>query len=68
MLIMTHGNQMSKTSVFASLDTALPQKPDLEDFWIIETLGITKSVEPDRADETAMETVKQLNLKMGDTV
>jgi len=32
MLIMTHGTQISETSVFSSIDSSVPQKSDLEDF------------------------------------
>ena len=40
MLILTYGNNITETNVFTSVDTVTPQKPDLEDFWNIEAIGI----------------------------
>ncbi|MEW8547947.1 MAG: aspartyl protease family protein, partial [Candidatus Thiodiazotropha sp.] len=43
LLILTYGNNVAKTVVFASVDKVLPTKPDLEDFWNVEGIGITDS-------------------------
>ena len=43
LLILTYGNTVSKTAVLASVDKVLPTKPDLEDFWNVEGIGITDS-------------------------
>ena len=40
MLILTYGTNATKTSVFTSLDDASPAKPDLEDFWNTESIGV----------------------------
>ena len=40
MLILTYGTNISNTSVFTSIDDASPSKPDLEDFWNIESIGV----------------------------
>lgn len=40
MLVMTHGSNLSKTNVFASVDSVVPTKPELEDFWNVESIGI----------------------------
>ena len=40
MLILTYGNNITETNGFTSVDTVTPRKPDLEDFWNIETIGI----------------------------
>ncbi|XP_053395705.1 uncharacterized protein LOC128555912 [Mercenaria mercenaria] len=39
MLIMTHGKSFTKTS-FTNVDSVVPVKPDLEDFWRVESIGI----------------------------
>ena len=41
MLILTHGNTINNSSVFSSVDSVVPMKPDLEEFWKLETLGIS---------------------------
>lgn len=43
LLILTYGNIVSKTAVFASVNRVLPTKPDLENFWNVEGIGITDS-------------------------
>ncbi|MCG8034488.1 MAG: DUF1759 domain-containing protein [Candidatus Thiodiazotropha taylori] len=43
LLILTYGNNVSKTNVFTSIDRVLPTKPDLEDFWNVEGIGIMDS-------------------------
>ena len=40
MLILTYRTNATKTSVFTSLDDATPAKPDLEDFWKTESIGV----------------------------
>ena len=40
MLILTYGTNSTNTSVFQSVDDAVPVKPDLEDFWNLETIGV----------------------------
>ena len=40
MLILTYGTNITNTSVFQSVDDAVPVKPDLEDFWNLETIGV----------------------------
>ena len=44
MLILTYGNSISRTAVYTSADSTLPTKPDLEDFWNVEGIGITDSL------------------------
>ncbi len=43
MLIMTPGLNVSKTEMCSSVDSVIPVKPDLEDFWNIESIGITNT-------------------------
>ena len=44
MLIMTYGTEIQKeTSMFTEADKSLPLKPNLEDFWRLESIGITDS-------------------------
>ena len=40
MLILTYGTNITYTSVFQSVDDAMPVKPDLEGFWNLETIGV----------------------------
>ncbi|MCG7879158.1 MAG: reverse transcriptase domain-containing protein [Candidatus Thiodiazotropha endolucinida] len=53
MLILTYGNNITKTEVFTSVDESLPSKPDLEDFWKLEAIGISENME-NTDDERAM--------------
>ena len=49
MLILTHGKQIHKETTFLTcVDKSLPMKPNLEDFWKLETIGISDS--PDQCD------------------
>ena len=44
MLIMTHGKGIdNKTTFLTCLDKSLPLKPNLEDFWKLESIGINDS-------------------------
>ena len=41
LLILTYGSEMRKeTSLFTEADKSLPLKPNLEDFWRLESIGI----------------------------
>ena len=40
MLILTYGNDVTGTLALSSIDSVHPQKPDLEDFWKFESIGI----------------------------
>lgn len=40
MLILTEGTNIKDTSVSSSIDDLAPTKPNLEDFWNIESIGI----------------------------
>ena len=40
MLILTYGHNITETNVFTSVYTVTPRKPDHEDFWNIEAIGI----------------------------
>ena len=40
MLIITYGTNITQTNVFQNIDSATPTKPDLEDFWNMETIGV----------------------------
>ena len=53
MLVMTYGTNIGKTNVFTSLDCVVPMKPDIEDFWNMESIGI-KDDPNDSNDEKAM--------------
>ena len=44
MLIMTYGTQIQKeTSMITEADKSLPLKPNFEDFWRLDSIGITDS-------------------------
>ena len=60
MLILTHGNTINNSSVFSSVDSVVPMKLDLEEFWKLETLGISKPVKSyDSEDQRALEKFKE---------
>lgn len=58
MLVMTYGVNLTETSLFQTCDASLPQKPNLEDFWNLESIGIKDKVLSSE-DETAMASFKQ---------
>lgn len=53
MLILTYGHNLTSTNVFQSLDEATPTKPNLEDFWNLESVGVC-----DKPETTIDETIK----------
>ena len=56
MLSFTHGNTINNSSVFSSVDSVVPVKPDLEEFWKLETLGISEPVKSyESEDQRALE-------------
>ena len=60
MIILTHGNTINDSSVFSCVDSVVPVKPDLEDFWKLETLGISNPVSScDSEDTRALEKFKE---------
>lgn len=64
MLILTYGNDVTGTSAFSSIDSVHPQKPDLEDFWNVESIGILDNSKT-LTDEMVNERFKE-NLKFED--
>ncbi|XP_060608441.1 uncharacterized protein LOC132760480 [Ruditapes philippinarum] len=50
MLILSYGNNITKTQVFTTVDTCVPKLPDIEDFWNIETIGLKDSTN-ERTDQ-----------------
>ena len=60
MPILTHGNTINNASVFSSVDSAVQMKQYLEEFWKLETLGISKPVKSyDSEDRRAFEKIKE---------
>ena len=44
MLVLTYGTDIEReTDLFTSADKSLPVKPDLDNFWNLETIGINDS-------------------------
>ena len=61
MLILTHGNTISNSSVFSSGDSVVQVKPDLEDFWKLKTPGISKPVSScDSEDQRGLEKFNEI--------
>ena len=61
MFVLTYGNDVTKQSAFSSLDPAIPSKPDLEDFWNVESIGILDNVkmsDDEIASQNFKDTVK----------
>jgi hypothetical protein len=44
MLILTPGNNMSKSEIFTDIDDSIPTKPDLQDFLNFESIGVTENL------------------------
>ena len=40
MFVMTYGKNIPGTHTFQSIDSSLPTKPELEDFWKVESIGV----------------------------
>ena len=64
MLILTYGNDVTGTSALSSIDSVDPQKPDLEDFRRLESIGILDNSKT-LADEMVNERLKK-SLKFED--
>ena len=56
-LILSHGTNLTKNETLFGVDNVVQTKPDLEDFWNIETIGITDSSLRDE-DDIVMEKFK----------
>lgn len=56
MLTLTYGTNIG-TNVFTNIDDSVPTKPDLEDFWNIESIGVTDKPSIND-DDVAMETFR----------
>ena len=54
MLTLTYGNNLTESEVFTNVDCVIPRKPDLEDFWNVEAIGVH-----DNPDSTNDEIAKQ---------
>ena len=57
LVVLTYGTNIG-TEVFASIDNSVPTKPDLGDFWNIESIGVTDHPNKNN-DDIAMEQFKQ---------
>lgn len=57
MLIMTHGNTAPERNFCTQVDSVVPTKPDLHDFWNIASIGIT-DVNTTSDEEKAMKYFK----------
>ena len=61
MLILTYDNDVTGTSALSSIDSVHPQKPDLEDFWRVELIGIidnSKTLTDEMVNERFKESLK----------
>lgn len=58
MLILTYGRSTSKTAVFQNVDSCIPPRPDLEDFWKTESIGVIDK-QGTTEDERVMENFKE---------
>ncbi|XP_052762173.1 uncharacterized protein LOC128204805 [Mya arenaria] len=57
MLILTHGKMVTESNLFTDVDMSLPTEPDFEDFWNVETIGLTNPIDQSD-DQTAMKNFK----------
>ena len=52
LLVLTYGNEIERnTNVFTAVDKALPTKPNLEDFWRLESIGILDTPRDPKDDQ-----------------
>jgi hypothetical protein len=58
MLILTQSSCINKTNVFTTIDSSMPSKTELEDFWNIESIGIVDK-HSTSDDDIAMEHFKE---------
>lgn len=58
MLILTHSRNIAKTSVFQQPDSVVPVKPNLDDFWNMESIGIRSDLQ-NSDDESALQTFRE---------
>ena len=58
MMTLTYGTTITNTNVFTSMDEVAPSKPDLEDFWNIESIGVYDDPETTN-DEIVMRNFKE---------
>ncbi|XP_060570667.1 uncharacterized protein LOC132728956 [Ruditapes philippinarum] len=59
MLILSYGNNITKTQVFTTVDKCVPKLPDIEDFWNIETIGLKDSTNGRTEDDQAIDEFKE---------
>ena len=65
MLIMTHGTNITKTCAFLDVDQVLDRKPDIEDFWNIESIGITDNTSKSSNEKAVLNLKKTLKFENG---
>ena len=61
MLILTYGTTATNSNVFTNVDAVKPSKPDLEDLWNVESIGVmdnSKTSDDDKAKEIFKDTLK----------
>ena len=52
LLVLTYGKEIERnTNVFTAVDKALPTKPNLEDFWRLESIGILDTPRDPKDDQ-----------------
>ncbi|XP_053392330.1 uncharacterized protein LOC128555009 [Mercenaria mercenaria] len=59
LLILSYGNSITKTQVFTNVVKCVPNTPDIEDFWNIETIGLKDTTNVRSEDDQAMEDFKE---------
>ena len=55
---MAYNSSITNSEVLSTLDDAMPVKPNLEDFWNLEAIGIMESKE-DKPNDLAYENFRQ---------
>ncbi|XP_070550260.1 uncharacterized protein [Ptychodera flava] len=66
MLILTMGTQVwSESSTFTNPDSSLPIKPNLDDFWNLETIGIKDSYQESDDDKALQHFNQTIKFKYG---
>ena len=59
MLVLTYGTEVEPSSVFMAVDSVIQRKPDLEDFWNLESIGVTDDPVHSDEDQRAIKKFKE---------
>ncbi|MCG8033321.1 MAG: DUF1759 domain-containing protein, partial [Candidatus Thiodiazotropha taylori] len=65
MLILTYGNDVTESGLYTNMDEVYPHKPDLEDFWNVESIGVLEDSETRHDDIVRREFKENVKFENG---